>query len=641
MGSRALSLLTGATIRILVLCLLSALPAGAQSFSDQTTAAGLNFTPSVTGPSTTNHRYYPGGAVGDFNRDGWPDLFLIGGNGVADALYINNGSGTFTDRASSWGVALLHRGRAASVGDFNRDGWQDIYITSGGDLTAADRSGQHILYRNSGNGTFTNVAVAAGVHFTSSSLTTTSSAWGDHDLDGDLDLFVMTWDPGNTGNRLFRNNGNETFTDVTVAAGIVQNLHGYAPRFVDMNGDRYPELLLVADHLTSKYYVNNGNGTFTNRTLTSGTGLDDNGMGTNVGDYNRDGQFDWYVTSIYRDDQSTGLDGNYLYVNQGSNVFTPLPLSGGVKDGGFGWGTESLDFDHDGFIDIAETNGWVDLEYVNEPSYLFRNNGDMTFTRSSLPKTCEGKSLMTLDYDRDGDLDLVITCWNAAVRLWRNDVSGSNRNWLEIFLDTSPVAALAPDGIGSRITAATGIVSQYFTMSRGATYLGQSQLVAHFGLGSASDVDQLAIEWTNGTTTVWNDVPANQIITVSPSIAGASGESSSPNIASQAIRASLNRATGLIDVTYTPACNSSNHTIYYGDLSQVSSYNYSGAACGRGRSGSTSFNPGGLNRAFFLIVGNTGLVEGSYGRRSPGVERPEDTATLGCDLPQDLSAVCQ
>ena len=641
MGSRAWVLPIVASTWIPVLGLLSSSPAGAQSFTDQTTAAGLSFTPSVTGPATTNHRFYPGGAVGDFNRDGWPDLFLIGGNGVADALFINNGNGTFTNRASSWGVALIHHGRGASVGDFNRDGWQDIYITSGGDMTGADRSGQHILYRNNGNGTFTNVATAAGVNFTSSSLTTTSSAWGDYDLDGDLDLFVMTWDIGNTGNRLFRNNGNETFTDVTIAAGIVQNLHGYAPRFADMNGDRYPELLLVADHLTSKYYVNNGNGTFTNRTSTSGTGLDDNGMGTNVGDFNRDGRFDWYVTSIYRDDQSTGLDGNYLYVNQGSNVFAPLPASSGVKDGGFGWGTESLDFDHDGFVDIAETNGWLDAEYTNEPTYLFRNNGDMTFTRSSLPKTCEGRSLMTLDYDRDGDMDMVITCWNAAVKLWRNDVTGPSSNWLEIFLDTSGVGALAPDGIGSRLTAATGVVSQYFTISRGATYLGQSQLVAHFGLGSASDVDQLTIEWTNGTTTVLNDVPANQIITASPSITGAPGESSSPSTPTPMMRASYNRVTGLIDVTYTPACNSSNHTIYYGDLSQLSSYSYSGAACGRGRSGATSFNPGGLNRAFFLIVGNTGLLEGSYGRRSSGVERPEDTATLGCDLPQDLSAVCQ
>jgi hypothetical protein len=616
-------------------------PALAQTFSDQTAASGLNFTTSVA-PDIVIGEHYPGGAVGDFNRDGWPDLFLIGGGGagVPDALFINQGDGTFVNQAASWGVALVHRGRGAAVGDYDRNGWPDIYVTSGGDLSSIDRPGQHILYRNNGNGTFTNVATAAGVNWTSVKKLTTSATWGDYDLDGDLDLMVMTWDIPNDGNRLFRNNGNGTFTDVTVAAGVTSNVHGFASRFVDMNGDRWPELLLVADFGTSKVLKNNGNGTFTNVTPGSGTALESNGMGTCVGDFNRDGLQDWHVTSAYRDNPSLNKDGNYLYVNQGAHLYVALPHASGLQDGGWGWGSESIDFDHDGHIDVAETNGWDDAEYLNEPSYLYRNNGDMTFTRSDLPKNAEGRSLMTLDYDRDGDLDIVITCYNAPVMLWRNDVSGPGRNWLEVFLDTSAAPALAPEGLGARLTAQTGAITQHFYMSRGATYLGQSQNLAHFGLGSATDVDVLTVEWPDGTTTVWNDVPANQSITISPGTAGAPGESSDPELPADQMRASWNRVSGAIDVSYTPACGASNHTIYYGELAQVAGYGYSGAACGRGTSGTTSFVPGTLDAAFFVIVGNTGLLEGSYGRRSTGQERPQDTATPGCDLPQDLSTSC-
>ncbi len=625
-------------VALLVAVLLCARPTAAQVFTDRTSAAGLAFTTSLLADILVE-QHYPGGAVGDFNRDGWPDLFFLGGGGVADGLFINQGDGTFENRAASWGLALLHRGRAASVGDYNRDGWPDIYITSGGDLSGPDRAGQHILYRNNGDGTFSNVAVAAGVNSTGTKLATTSSAWGDYDLDGDLDLMVMTWDITNQGNRLFRNNGNGTFTDVTPSTGIVMKL-GFSPRFVDTDGDRYPELLLVADFGSSRYWSNNGNGTFSHKTPTSGTGLETNGMGTAIADFNRDGMQDWFVTSIYRDDPQENKDGNYLYVNQGNHLFVPLPHANGVQDGGWGWGTETLDFDHDGFVDIAETNGWDDPEYANEPSYLYRNNGDLTFTRSTLPKNHEGRSLMTLDYDRDGDLDIVITCHNGPAMLWRNDVAGPNRNWIEIFLDTSAVGSLAPDGVGARVTAQTGVVTQSFYMSRGATYLGQSQLVAHFGLGSASEVELLTIAWPNGATDVWNDLPANQIVTLSPATPGAPGQSSAPETPSQQLRASHNDTTGLIDVSYSPACAASNHTIYYGELAQVGSYGYTGAACGRGASGATSFDPGGLANAFFLIVGNTGLVEGSYGRRSSALERPEDSATPGCDLPQDLSAAC-
>ena len=620
---------------------LSAEPA----FSDQTAAAGLIFTPSMM-TDLVKPELYVGGSVGDFNQDGWPDLFLLGGGLVADALFVNDGDGTFTEEAAAWGIALAHRGQGAIVGDYDGNGWPDIYITSGGDLTDADRTGQHILYRNNADGSFTDVAAAAGVNQTSATfLAHASSAFGDYDLDGDLDLFVTNWagvDITPDGNRLFRNDGADTFTDVTITAGIVNDFSGFAPRFADMDGDRYPELLIAADFRTSRYYINDTDGTFTDGTVASMTNMDKNGMGAAIADFNRDGLMDWYVTSIHIDPPSF-KDGNYLYINLGNHIFDPQTEASGVMDGGWGWGTEALDFDHDGWVDIAETNGWFTMDYPTEPSYLFRNNGNLTFTEvhqsAGFIHTLEGRSLMTLDYDGDGDLDIVITAYDNPVTLFRNDISGSDANWLTVKLDTSADPTLAPDGIGSRLIATTGNVSQYFYLGGGASYLGQSQLIAHFGLGTATAVDELTIEWANGSVSVLTDVPANQRVNAGPPIAGVPGEASRFPVPGQ-MRPSWNAATGRIDLKYRPACGASNHTIYYGDLADLATYGYSGAACWLGSTGNTSFDPGPLDSIFFLVVGNTGLVEGSYGFASGLLQRPESTGLASCDYPLELAATC-
>jgi hypothetical protein len=617
-------------------------PAAQVAFSDQTVAAGLSFTPDSPG-DMDHEAMYPGGSVADFNKDGWPDLFVLGCGNVADALFINNGNGTFTDEAAAWGLADTHRGRGTTVGDFNNDGWPDIFITSGGDMTGVDRFFQHRLYRNNGNGTFTDIAGTAGVTNTSAYyLTATGAAFGDYDLDGDLDLFVGGWEnfACSSGpcdqNRMFKNNGDETFTDVTMTVGgDFFQIDGFSPRFVDMNGDHYPELLVAADFGTSRYYINDQDGTFTDAIATSGTGFDTNGMGSTVGDFNPDGLADWYVTSIHRDGMGA-QDGNYLYINQGNHVYSVNPDISGAKDGGWGWGTEAVDFDHDGWIDLAETNGWYEPEFVGEQSYLFRNNGDLTFTEvqvgSGFDHTDDGRSLLTLDYDRDGDMDIVITSWSAPLRLFRNDVTGSDAHWLEIRLNTDGDPVLAPEGYGSRVVITVSGVSQYFWINGGASYLGRSQPVAHFGLGTATIVDQLTVEWANGSTTVLTNVPADQILTIA-----SAGSGSPPG--EPTLQASYNKGTGEIDVDYTPGCDASDHTIYYGDLADVATYGYAGATCSAGISGSASFDPG-PNDTFFLIVATSGAAEGSYGVDGNDVERPEDTLTPGCDLAQDLGATC-
>jgi hypothetical protein len=506
------------------------------AFSDQTASAGLTFStaPAVDAPGLP---MWGGTSIGDFNRDGWPDVFVAGGGRVADKLFINNGNATFTDQAASWGLTDLYRGNGTAVGDYDNDGDLDIFVTSAGDMSGGVNASQHRLYQNNfaqGSSSFTNVAAAAGVNFTSATVFFPFGAsFGDYDLDGDLDLFVSTWSPPdgtpNDGNRLFRNNGNGTFTDVTVDAGVFDTtIHGFSPRFVDMNGDRYPELLLTNDFVSSRYFVNNGNGTFTNRTVLSNTAKDRNGMGTTVGDFNNDGLIDWYVTSIYTAAKRPN-NGNIMYLNRGGNIFTQLPESVGVSDGGFGWGTVAIDFDHDGWQDLAETNGWMESEYQNEPSYLYRNNGNMTFTEvhaaAGLVNTHAGKGLVHFDYDLDGDMDILITSNNfngsdpltagGPISLYRNDLSGAATNWLQVRLDTTGTG-LAPDGFGSRLRIKVDGTYRYFALVGGSNFLGQSELVAHFGVGAASVIDELYVVWSNGSTTLLQGVGANQSLTLVP-----------------------------------------------------------------------------------------------------------------------------
>ena len=636
------------TFTIVLAAAFATVPVGAQSaFSDQTAGTGTTFTTFVWGDVLFG-AHYPGGAVGDFNRDGWPDLFFLGGGGTEDALFINNQDGTFTDEAVAWGVFVEHRGKGITVGDFNNDGWQDVYITSGGDMSGSDRIGQHILYKNNGNGTFTNIATSAGVNWTSDTYRTTiTPSFGDYDLDGDLDLFVATWHSmnGNDGNRLFRNNGDETFTDVTVASGISGGYRGFAARFADMNGDRYPELLIAADFDTSQYFINDGDGTFTNGTVGSGTALDSNGMGTTVADFNHDGLLDWYVTSIYRDNPFTN-NGNFLYVNQGSDTYVDLPEEDGAKDGGWGWGTEAVDYDNDGDIDIAATNAGGDQaapEWQFETTKLFRNNGDMTFTEEGLAigldHTGDGRGLFTLDYNRDGKMDIVITSNSEPTYLFRNDLSGSNINYIQLVFDTSMNPNLAPDGFGTRVTAVSAGGTQYHYLAGGATYVSQSELMLHIGLGADTSVD-LTVDWADGSQSVLNAQAANQRLTVVAPAAGPGAPGESSEGSGNQLQASYNSGTGMVDATYTPACDATDHTVYYGDIDSLPAYG--GAVCGIGTTGSVSFDPG-SGATFYVVVGNDGAVEGPYGeRRIAGApeDRPEDVGTAGCDFPKDLSGTC-
>ncbi len=490
-------------------------------FSEISAELGVNVVHLTSGFSHSN--YTPGGAVGDFNNDGCQDFFAISGgsNNQPDRLFINNCDGTFTNQSAAWGLTAIHRGKGASVGDFNKDGWPDLYVTSAG-LVGGVGPGQHRLYRNNGNGTFTNVAAAAGVNMTAAVEDGFGSCWGDYDLDGDLDLFVAGFAVSNSGSRLFRNNGDETFTDVTAAIGLFSgtpvNMAGFTPRLVDMDGDRYPELLFAADFGTSRYFRNDTDGTFTDITEVSNTSQEENGMGANVGDYNSDGRLDWYVTSIFF--PSIGWTGDKLYINLGNHLYHEAASVLGCADGGYGWGTVLVDFNHDGRLDIAETNGDTQpgSQFWMEPSYLWMQEPNGTFTEmaaaSGFNNLGPGRGMVNFDYDNDGDQDVVIFKFNTSLRFFRNDLSGPGTNWLRVFLDTSNVPALAPNGTGARVIATVDGDSQYRWMTSGDNFESHSELSAHFGLGAATIVDELLVEWPDGSTTSLTDVAVNQTITI-------------------------------------------------------------------------------------------------------------------------------
>ncbi len=510
------------------------------NFSDQTLNAGLKFEHTTT----SDHQSGPmiaGGAVGDFNNDGYPDVFVLGGGLRDDGLFINNRDGTFTDRAVQWGVADRHRSVGVTVGDVDGDGDDDIFVTSLGPMTSFAQPGKHRLYLNQGDH-FVDVAQGAGVATT----TTThpdgyGASFGDYDRDGDLDLFVGAWhNAAVLGSRLFRNRGDGTFENATDKARVMQqSTRAFGAIFADMDGDFFPELLVAGDFGTSRYYRNNTDGSFTE--LDPGTGLPTsanqwgvarahNAMGMALADFNRDGRPDWFITAIW---PTAAFEhefwGNGLYINHGDHVFTEQSQGAGVNDGGWGWGTEAADFDHDGWTDLVMTNGWPFADNVtgesfdNESAYLWRNRGDLSFADlsqdSGLDHANEGRALLTLDYDRDGDMDVIILSHQQPARLYRNEIvngeTPSDAHWLQVRLDTRGTS-YAPYGLGARVTVVTRDGEQTQVVASGASYLGQSERVLHFGLGEDKYAQRVTVEWSPNDRQALMRVPADRSLSIRP-----------------------------------------------------------------------------------------------------------------------------
>jgi enediyne biosynthesis protein E4 len=501
-------------------------PLSAQAtFVDQTQSVGLSMTHQPV-PGHPMVMMLGGGTVGDFNNDGWPDVFVPSGGTTEDKLFINDGNGTFTDRAVAWGLTDLHMGVGSAVGDFDNDGWQDLYVTSFG-VVGNGGTGQNRLYRNNGDSTFTDVAVAAGVNAPSGENDCFGAAFGDYDKDGDLDLFVAAYSLGTAGNTLYRNNGDSTFTAVNNLVGIgdLMTTRGFVPSFTDFDMDGQVDILLIGDSGTSKYLRNNGDNTFAlANNLIPELNLP-NGMGLTTADFNQDLQLDLYVSDIYQ--PTNGIGGNRMYLDQG----TDWALGGfTTKDCGWGWGPAATDIDNDGLVDIVATNGWFGA-WENYPSRVFYNQGSGVFAEVAaacgLNHFGQGRSTLRLDADRDGDDDIIITESSGPLTYFENQTVNQN-HWLRLSFDTQHQPALAPNGFGTQVYVKHQGETRYQQLDSSQSFLGQHELTLHFGLGMNAMVEEIKVVWADGSESMFVDVAADQHLVIQASaphlsVSGAAG----------------------------------------------------------------------------------------------------------------------
>jgi len=505
--------------------LLAPAPARAVIFTDVTAAAGINHV--HTFPELLEflpgEAFFAGGAAaGDFDGDGLVDLVFPRLNDT-DVLYRNRGDGTFEPRTSAAGFIFPTYTNGVVSGDVDSDGDLDLYMTSVGYT-------RNYLYLNNGQGVFTDAGINHPTALNNNVLRSGQGAsFGDYDNDGYLDLATGDW--GNfvasSQSRLFHNLGAAQpggFADVTVAAGIdvyrKNRTYRYAPRFVDLDRDGHLDLTFASDFETSQLFWNNGDGTFTDGTLPAGVGTDFNGMGSTFGDYDSDGDLDWFITNITNDPEHPGPFGgfNRLYRNDGNRHFTDVTLAAGVRDSRWSWGTTFFDYDNDGDLDLTATNGYNGAGWIDDQTFLWRNdNGVFTdvSTELGITDTGQGRGLIHLDYDADGDLDLLVVNNAAAPVLYRND--GGNDNH---FLRISPQGTLSNrDGIGAWITVTPDLTDPdrqlVWEIDGGSSFVSQNERTAHFGLGPSADpVDLVTIRWPSGIVQRLYDVTVDQTLTV-------------------------------------------------------------------------------------------------------------------------------
>jgi hypothetical protein len=383
-----------------------------------------------------------------------------------------------------------------------------------------------LIFRNNGDGTFTDVTAGSGLE-TMRASHSISAAFGDYDRDDDLDLFIAHWgtqrnfvNPGDT-EHLWRNDSDATgirFASVSEAAGVSPSI-----TTLDDPLDLYPDLLVVADFNWSQYFVNNQDGTFTNATDVDVL-IDGNGMGSALGDYDNDGDLDWFVSSIkcHQDadcgNGSWSRIGNRLYRNN-NGVFEDVTDGAGVATGGWGWGACFIDFDNDGDLDIYHTNGWpwddnFD-QFSTDTSRLFVSDGAGQFTDMAadfgLDDTDEGRGVVCADFDQDGDIDILQLTRSDTLgaTLWRNDQV--DNNYLQVRL-----AGAAPNtqAAGARVIISAGTTTQMREISIASNFVSQNPTTQHFGLGSATMVEELTVEWPGGQTTLLNNVQAGQLVEI-------------------------------------------------------------------------------------------------------------------------------
>ncbi len=522
-------------------------PAGIVTFTDITKAAGITF---VHNSGRAGRKFLPetlgaGGAFIDVDGDGWPDVVLVNGKDWTPrgrkstaALYRNNRNGTFTDITAGSGLDIELYGMGVSVGDYDNDGKDDLYVTA--------LDGDH-LFHNEGLGRFKDVTAASGLNNASFG---TSAAWVDYDKDGKLDLFVanyVQWTQKNdlwcsldgttksyctpesykgTSSRLFHNLGNGKFEDVSRKAGVDDpTSKSLGVTVFDFDGDGWPDLFVANDTQPNKLYRNNRNGTFSEVGMKAGVAYSEDGvargaMGADSADYDGSGRPHLLVGNF--SNQMLGL-----YHNEGSGLFVdeaPASTVGRASLLSLAFGVFFFDYDLDGLPDILAANGHIEEEIgrvqpriqFKEPPLLFHNIGQGKFENASgsvgadFTRPIVARGAAYADIDRDGDLDVLITTNNGPAYLFRND--GGNRNNF-ITVRTRGVTSNR-DGIGAVVRVQYASRKQWNTVRSGSSYCSASDLALTFGLANDMIVTSIDVEWPSGAKDHASNVPVNQFLTI-------------------------------------------------------------------------------------------------------------------------------
>ncbi len=523
---------TAAYVSILLLgwtCLPGEISQAQTLFTDVTLSTLGNVTHTESAAPDT--RIGTGAAWFDYDRDGDLDLYMTNRVG-ANHLWRNDGGGVFIDVAAAVGAAdASHDGSGVAVADYDNDGDLDIYLANGDD---------DVLLKNqlteTGAATFIDVTATAFPGITTPQRGT-SASWGDYDNDGYLDLYVTNHkeiDGSGTGtqDRLFHNNGDGTFTDVSYLLGL-ENLGGYGfiAGWTDYDNDGDLDIFLINDcpygPIGTKLFRNDGGTdplawTFTEVSASVGAADCRNGMGIAVGDYDRDGWLDYFYTNI----------GSPLLLHNNGGTFTDVTAAAGLDDGvvpetgkdRVTWGTIFFDYDLDGFLDLCiaagtlKPDGTADTD--PQPNLLYHNNGNGTFTdvsaSSGIDDTGRGRTIVMGDYDNDGDPDLFLVDYGEQVHLFRNDVANTTgHHWLIVDLRGAGPPLSNRDGVGAKIKLTTpdGVVQHWETRS-GDSLGGGSDLGAYFGLNSNTLVSQVQVTWPSGTVQTVTHLAADQRMTI-------------------------------------------------------------------------------------------------------------------------------
>ena len=516
-------------------------------FTDITTELGVDFR-HVNGESGQKYFIEPIGSgvvLFDFENDGDLDLYLINGSDLpgqtsptapTNRLYRNDGD-TFTDVTTQAAVGDTGYGLGGCVGDYNNDGFTDLYVTN---------YGPNVLYRNNGDGTFTDVSESTG---TAGNQFSSGCAFVDVDADGYLDLYVVNYvqfDPKTNpectrqgirtyctpetlpgaADILYRNNGDSTFTDITAEAGISGgNGKGLGVVCGDVDNDGDVDIFVANDTTPNFLYLNASNAAIkmTEDALFAGVALSEegraySGMGANLGDFDNDGYLDIVITNFQ--DQT-----NSLYHNGQSGFFNEVSFAKGIGEKSLrylAWGVDFVDFNNDGWLDLFVANGHLDDNIAEidpigtyaQPNQLFLSNGGVSFEAAAdaaiaVQKVSRGTAFG--DIDNDGDMDIVVSNLKDTPTVLRND-GGNASQWLQVKLIGTHCNR---DAIGARVVLVSGDVTQTREVKSGSGYLSQNDLRLHFGLGNATRVDTLTVRWLCGKVQTLQNIETNRVLVIS------------------------------------------------------------------------------------------------------------------------------